>query len=56
MVNRDRRHHAIRHAPANRLSAEERQRIIQVCTEPEYVDRPPCHIVPALADRGIYIA
>lgn len=56
VVNRDRRHDATRPAPANRLSAEERQRIIQVCTEPEYVDRPPCHIVPALADRGIYIA
>ncbi|WP_230684166.1 IS3 family transposase [Enterobacter ludwigii] len=56
VVNCDRRHDAIRPAPANRLSAEERQRIIQVCTEPEYVDRPPCHIVPDLADRGIYIA
>lgn len=56
VVNRDRRHDAIRPAPAYRLGAEERLRIIQVCSEPEYVDRPPCHIVPTLADRGIYIA
>ncbi|EAA2949884.1 IS3 family transposase [Salmonella enterica] len=52
----DRRPDAIRPEPANRLSDEERQRIVEVCTRPEYVDRPPCHIVPALADRGIYIA
>lgn len=56
VVSCDRRPDAIRPVPANSLSNEERQRIVQVCTEPEYVDRPPCHIVPALADRGIYIA
>lgn len=52
----DRRPDAIRPEPVNRLSDEERQRIVEVCTSPEYVDRPPCHIVPALADRGIYMA
>lgn len=56
VVSSDRRPDAVRPTPANRLSNEERQRILQVCTEPEYVDRPPCQIVPALADRGIYIA
>lgn len=50
----DRRPVARRPPPANRLTEAERARILQVCAEPEYADRPPCHIVPALADRGIY--
>lgn len=27
-----------------------------MCAEPDQADLPPCHIVPALADRGICIA
>lgn len=56
VVSSDRRSDSIRPAPANHLCNEERQRIVQVCTRPGYVDRPPCHIVPVLADRGSYIA
>lgn len=56
MVNRDRRPDAIRPESANSLSNEKKRLILQVCTDPEYVDQPPCHIVPVLADRGIYIA
>ncbi|WP_421654871.1 IS3 family transposase [Microbulbifer harenosus] len=42
--------------PDNKLTAEERQRILDVCNQPEYRSLPPSQIVPALADKGIYIA
>ena len=45
-----------KHAPANKLTAIERQRIIQTANKPEYADLPPCKIVPKLADKGAYIA
>jgi len=44
------------HEPANKLTQLERQRILRVSNEPEYVGLPPSKIVPALADKGIYIA
>jgi transposase InsO family protein len=43
-------------SPSNKLSELERQRIIQVCNQPEYANVPPSVIVPMLADKGIYIA
>jgi transposase InsO family protein len=42
--------------PGNRLSETERARILAVCNAPEFADRPPSQIVPALADQGCYIA
>jgi putative transposase len=33
-----------------------RQKIIETCNSLEYASMPPCEIVPALADKGIYIA
>lgn len=45
-----------KHAPANKLTAIERQRIIQTANKPEYADLPPGKIVPKLADKGAYIA
>ena len=45
-----------KHAPANKLTAMERQRIIQTANKPEYADLPPGKIVPKLADKGAYIA
>jgi transposase InsO family protein len=45
-----------KHAPGNKLTELERQRIIKVTNEPEYADLPPSKIVPKLADKGIYIA
>jgi transposase InsO family protein len=45
-----------KHAPANKLTAMERQRIIQTANKPEYADLPPGKIVPKLADKGLYIA
>lgn len=45
-----------RTAPANKLSEEERQRIIQVANSAEFASSPPSQIVPTLADRGEYLA
>lgn len=45
-----------KHAPANKLTAMERQRIIRTANKSEYADLPPGKIVPKLADKGVYIA
>lgn len=45
-----------RPVPANRLSAAERARIVEICASPEFASLPPSQIVPQLADRGCYIA
>ena len=42
-------------APANKLSATERRRIVAVATSAEFRDESPKQIVPSLADRGEYI-
>jgi putative transposase len=42
--------------PANRLSDAERQRLLEVANTPEFRSLPPSQIVPALADRGEYLA
>lgn len=42
--------------PANRLSDAEREEILNVVNEPGFAHLPPSQIVPALADRGRYIA
>jgi transposase InsO family protein len=44
------------HEPANKLTALERQQILNVANAPEYVHCSPSQIVPMLADQGIYIA
>ena len=51
----DRRPEAERPEPANKLTAEERQRILETINEPDYASRPPAEIVPSLADKGLYI-
>ena len=56
LVITDRRPDAIRVAPANKLTYEERDAIKQICCSPEFADIPPSRIVPMLADRGEYIA
>ena len=55
-VQADRRPEAERAAPANRLSEEERRRILEACNREEFSSLPPSQIVPALADQGEYIA
>lgn len=47
---------AIHPEPANKVPQEIRKQIIDTCNSPEYASMPPCEIVPALADKGIYIA
>ncbi len=42
--------------PANKLTEEERAKVVRVATSKEFVDLPPCQIVPKLADQGRYIA
>lgn len=43
-------------APANKLADEEKEEIVRISTTEEFMDLPPCQIVPALADKGKYIA
>ncbi len=43
-------------APKNRLSADERGRVLSVANSTEFGHLPPSQIVPRLADQGRYIA
>ncbi len=55
-VKTDARPQAERPEPANKLSAQEKQQILEICNQPQYSSLPPSQIVPALADQGTYIA
>lgn len=39
---------------SHRLTDEERQRILLTCNQPGFAGLPLGHIVPVLADRGVY--
>ena len=52
----DARPEANRPTPSHALSAEERQRILEIANEPRFAELPPARIVPMLADEGTYIA
>lgn len=52
----DGRKGARRAAPANKLSDEERGRILTLVNSPEFASQPPSQIVPTLVDRGEYVA
>lgn len=52
----DRRKYADHSDPSNKLSPEERQKVLDTVHSEEFADLPPCQIVPALADKGEYIA
>lgn len=54
-VKKDGRPIAIRPAPKNKLSSEEKQIILKTCNETEFASLPPTQIVPRLADNGVYI-
>ena len=45
-----------RFEPANKLSADERRRLLAVANSVEFGRLPPSQIVPRLADRGEYLA
>ncbi len=42
--------------PANKLSAQERQRLLEVVNSPRFRDLSPHQIVPLLADEGVFLA
>ena len=44
------------YVPANKLSDQERERIVAVANSAEFAHLPPSQIVPQLADRGEYLA
>lgn len=48
--------HGPKRAPANKLSEAERCKVVALATSPEFQDHSPKQIVPALADRGVYVA
>lgn len=52
----DQRKYAKGPAPANKLSEDERQAIVETANQPEFKSLPPSQIVPRLADDGIYLA
>jgi putative transposase len=45
-----------KHSPANKLTAKERARVLDVANSPENRDLSPKQIVPWLADQGEYVA
>jgi len=55
-VQSDQRPHAEREPPPNKLSAQERQAVLDACHQEEHSSLPPGQIVPRLADEGKYIA
>jgi transposase InsO family protein len=55
-VSADSRTTNARPEPANKLSDDEREQILAVANSEEFASLPPSQIVPALADRGVFIA
>ncbi len=55
-IKEDQRPYADRPEPYNKLTKEEYKFVVKVTSLPQYADLPPSQIVPALADKGIYIA
>lgn len=55
-IRTDKRPTCVRPVPANKLSPQERNAVIEVCNRPEYASLPPTQIVPTLLDNGEYIA
>ena len=55
-VTADKRPLVERPEPSNKLTVEEYKSVLSILSQPEYVDSPPSQVVPALADKGIYIA
>ena len=55
-VSADQRPLAEHPTPKHKLTAAERQAVVDVCQRPEFGSLPPSQIVPKLADKGEYIA
>ena len=41
--------------PGNKLTKQERSKILDISHSPEFASSPPCQIVPRLADQGILL-
>lgn len=52
----DRRSQTRRNVPANKLTPEERQLVLEAANSPGYASLTPHQIVPKLADTGLYLA
>lgn len=50
------RRKTVRKTPVNKLSERERKCILDVCNSQEFCSQTPKQIVPALADKNIYLA
>lgn len=55
-IKTDGRPEAQRPEPSNKLTAQEREAILEICNREEYRSLPPSQIVPALADKATYLA
>lgn len=55
-LSADRRPHADRPRPANKLSEKERAEVLRTVNAPRFANLPPTQIVPMLADEGRYLA
>jgi hypothetical protein len=55
-AGKDGRKDAPRKVPANKLSEEERAKVLEIANSASYIDKPPSQIVPDLADKGLYVA
>jgi len=52
----DKRTICARPEPANKMTPEGKQEILDICNSEEFASKTPVEIVPMLADRGIYVA
>lgn len=55
-VKEDQRPLAKRPKPKNKITEEEKEKMMKIIKAEEFVDLPPSQIVPKLADQGVYIA
>lgn len=55
-LNPEDQRHGPKASPSNKLTAEERAEVLNCANSAEFRDLSPKQIVPALADKGIYIA
>ena len=52
----DGRPQAVRTTPSHALTPDERAQLLAVANQPRFASVPPAHIVPMLADEGVYLA
>ena len=56
MVGLTDRRQTAKKEPVNSLNKQEKDEILAVCNSEEFRNQPPKQIVPALADRGVFLA